>query len=70
MSSSRTLLHPTRTETKADLTDRAAREIIDAQTISRDKQIARLRALRLQSETRERAALKAKPAPKARKKAG
>ncbi len=68
MSSSRTLFRPAQTETKADLTDRAAREIIDAQAIARDKQIARLRALRLQSEATERAALKARPAPKSRKK--
>ncbi len=69
MSSSKTLFRLTRTETKADLTDRAAREIIDAQAIVRDKRIARLRSLRLQSEAASRAALKANPAPKARKKA-
>ena len=70
MSSSNTLSRLTRTETKADLTDRAAREIIDAEAIARDNRIARLRSLRLQSEAAERAALKAKPASKARKKAG
>jgi hypothetical protein len=69
MSSSKTLSRLTPTETKADLTDRAAREIIDAQTIARDSRIGRLRTLRLQSEAAERAVLKAKPAPKSRKKA-
>ncbi len=70
MSSSNTLSRLTRTETKAGLTDRAAREIIDAEAIARDNRIARLRSLRLQSEAAERAARKAKPASKARKKAG
>ena len=70
MSSSNTLSRLTRTETKADLTDRAAREIIDAEAIARDNRIARLRSLRLQSEAAELAARKAKPASKARKKAG
>ena len=70
MSSSNTLSRLTRTETKADLTDCAAREIIDAEAIARDNRIARLRSLRLQSEAAERAARKAKPASKARKKAG
>ena len=70
MSSSNTLSRLTRTETKADLTDRAAREIIDAEAIARDNRIARLRSLRLQSEAAERAARKTKPASKARKKAG
>ena len=70
MSSSNTLSRLTRTETKADLTDRAAREIIDAEAIARDNRIARLRSLRLQGEAAERAARKAKPASKARKKAG
>ena len=60
MSSSNTLSRLTRTETKADLTDRAAREIIDAEAIARDNRIARLRSLRLQSEAAERAARKAK----------
>lgn len=69
MSSSKTYLRLTPTETKADLTDRAAREITDAQTIARDKQIARLKSLRLQSEAAERADLKARPASKPRKKA-
>jgi hypothetical protein len=69
MSSSKTLPRPTRSEAKADITDRAAREIIDAETNARDNRIARLRSLRLQSEAAERAAPKAKPAPKARKKA-
>ena len=45
-------------------------EIIDAEAIARDNRIARLRSLRLQSEAAERAARKAKPASKARKKAG
>ena len=70
MSSSNTLSRLTRTETKADLTDRAAREIIDAEAIARDNRIARLRSLRLQSEAAERAGRKGNPAPKARKKAG
>lgn len=70
MSSSKTLSRLTRTETKADLTDRAAREIIDTEATARNQRIARLRSLRLQSEAAERAARKATPAPKARKKAG
>lgn len=69
MSSSRILPRPTRSETKAEITDRAAREIIHARAMARDKQIARLRSIRLESEAAERAALKAKPASKARKKA-
>lgn len=69
MSSSKTLFRPTRSETRADVTDRAAREIIDAQAAARNQQMARLRSLRLQSEAAERAASKAKPASKSRKKA-
>jgi hypothetical protein len=68
MSSSKTLFQPTRMETRADITDRTAREIIDAQATARNQQIARLRSLRLQRQTVEQAALKAQPAPTSRKK--
>lgn len=75
MSASKTLFRATRSETRADVTDRAAREIIDAETTARNQRIARLRSLRVQSEAAVRAAAardvpKVKPAPKARKKAG
>lgn len=70
MSSSRTVARPTRSETKAEITDRAAREIIEARVTARDKKIARLRTLRLQSEAAERAAVKAQPASGKRRKAG
>ena len=69
MTSSKTPFRPTRMETRADITDRAAREIIDAQATARNQQIARLRSLRLQSQSVKQAALKAQPAPTSRKKA-
>lgn len=70
MSASKTLFRATRSETRADVTDRAAREIIDAEATARNQQIARLRSLRLQSEAAARNVSQAKPAAKSRKKAG
>lgn len=70
MSGSNTLFRATRSETRADVTDRAAREIIDAEAAARNQRIARLRSLRLQSEAAARDLSKAKPAPKSRKKSG
>ncbi|MGN7871531.1 hypothetical protein [Paracoccus sp. 22332] len=72
MSASKTLFRATRSETRADVTDRAAREIIDAEAAVRNQRMARLRSLRLQSEAavREAAARdvpQAKPAAKSRK---
>ena len=69
MSASKTLFRATRSETRADVTDRAAREIIDAEAAARNQRIARLRSLRLQGEAAARDVPKAKPAAKARKKA-
>jgi hypothetical protein len=43
-------IRPTRAETKADITDRAAREIIDAETAERQSKTERLRAARLGQE--------------------
>ena len=70
MTASKTLFRVTRSETRADVTDRAAREIIDAEAAARNQRIARLRSLRLQSEAAARQVSKAKPAAKPRKKAG
>ncbi|MCZ0964543.1 hypothetical protein [Paracoccus benzoatiresistens] len=70
MSASKTLFRATRSETRADVTDRAAREIIDAEAAARNQRIARLRSLRLQSEAAARDVSKTKPARKSRKKAG
>lgn len=70
MTTSTALLRATRSETRAELTDRAAREIIDAEAIARNQRIARLRSLRLQSEAALRDVPKAKPVTKSRKKAG
>ncbi|MCZ0963791.1 hypothetical protein [Paracoccus benzoatiresistens] len=70
MSVSKTPFRATRSETRADVTDRAAREIIDAEATARNQRITRLRSLRLQSEATAREVSKAKPAPKSRKKAG
>lgn len=68
MSSSKALFRPTRQETRADVTDRAAREIIESDANAQQQQIVRLRSARLKKEAAEEAAQQVKPAPKARKK--
>ena len=50
-----TLFRPTKQESKADSTDRAAREIIDAEDAARRKKIEGLRSARLASEAAARA---------------
>lgn len=67
MSSTKTLFRATKQETRADVTDRAAREIIDAETAAREQQIARLRTARLRKEAAERTAARAAPVPRQRK---
>ena len=54
---------PSRTETKADITDRIAREIIQSETDRRHALTEKLKAARLEQEAM---AIKAAPAPKAR----
>jgi hypothetical protein len=49
-------LKPSRQETKADATTRAAREIIDSEAIAREAKTERLRAARLAQETTARPA--------------
>lgn len=53
MQPSNTLFPPTRRATRAEVTDRAAREIITAQRDAQRKQTARLRAARLEKEAAE-----------------
>lgn len=55
-------LKPSRQETKADTTTRAAREIIDGEASAREAKTQRLRAARLAIEAID------KPAPAAKKK--
>ncbi len=55
-------LKPSRQETKADTTTRAAREIIDSEASAREAKTQRLRAARLAIEAID------KPAPAAKKK--
>lgn len=62
-----TLFRATRQESKADITDRAAREIIEAETVARQQQMERLRASRLMKEAADRAAAQAASSPKAKK---
>ena len=52
---------PTRQETKADATDRAAREIIRDEGAARDAKTAALRAARLQQEDSDQQPEKAAP---------
>ena len=66
--SSTTVSRATRAETRADVTDRVAREIIETETAARQQQIARLRSKRLRKEAAERAAKgTTAPLPKQRK---
>ena len=60
---------PSRSETKAEITDRTAREIIKTETERRNAKTERLRAARLEQEARALAAAAAEPAkkPRARK---
>jgi|GEM_PF-4852556 len=62
MSSANTLSRAARQVTRADVTDRIAREIIATETARRQQQTARLRSARLRKEAAERAA---KPAARA-----
>ncbi|MBU2105902.1 hypothetical protein [Mesorhizobium sp. 10J20-29] len=48
-------------EEKAARTHKASRQIMDAETVSREKKTARLRALRLEKEEAEQAAIAAAP---------
>ncbi|MRX49547.1 hypothetical protein GI374_03625 [Paracoccus sp. S-4012] len=70
MSSTRALFTTSRPETRADITDRAAREIIEAETAARRQLIARLRSARLRKEAAERTVKRAAPLPKRNKAAG
>ena len=54
MRSRETLFAPARQQSRADITDRAAREIIEAETVARHQQIARLRSARLRKEAADR----------------
>lgn len=56
MSSTDTLSRAARQATRADVTDRIAREIIAAETARRQQQTARLRSARLRKEAAERVA--------------
>lgn len=56
MSSANTLSRAARQATRADVTDRIAREIIATETARRQQQTARLRSARLRKEAAERAA--------------
>ncbi|MEO1701639.1 MAG: hypothetical protein AAFR71_06250 [Pseudomonadota bacterium] len=59
----------TRTETKAEITNRAARAVIDAETQSREAKTAKLRRARIENEKRIAAspdAAKPKPAKTSR----
>ena len=67
MSSTNTLFRATKQETRADVTDRIARELIAADLAGRQQQTARLRAARLRKEAAERAAKPVAPARKPRK---
>ncbi|MFA5538781.1 MAG: hypothetical protein WCZ72_10975 [Gemmobacter sp.] len=60
---------PARKPTRAEITDRAAREIITAQRDAQRRQIARLRAARLKREAADRSAQKVNAASPQRKKA-
>lgn len=48
-------------EEKAARTHKASRQIMDAETVSREKKTARLKALRIQKEEAEQAAIDAAP---------
>ncbi|MGK2286075.1 hypothetical protein [Pedomonas sp. V897] len=57
---------PSRSETRAEITDRTAREIIQSETERSRAKTERLRAARLEQEARALAAAAAEPAPKSR----
>ena len=59
MSFTNTLSRAARQETRADVTDRIAREIITAETVQRQQQTASLRAARLKKEALEHGAKRA-----------
>lgn len=61
MQSRETLPRRSRQESRADSTDRAAREIIDAEGAAHEEKTVRLRSARLAREAAERAA---QPAPR------
>ena len=69
MNLSTTHFAPASKLTRADITDRAAREIITAQRDARRQQTARLRAARLKKEAAESAAQTAGAASPQRKRA-
>jgi hypothetical protein len=60
---------PSRAESKADATDRAARTIIDGEAARREAKTERLRLARLAREEAEAAAAPVKPKVAAKKKA-
>lgn len=66
MSFTSTQFQATRPETRAEVTDRIAREIIDAENAAREQQVERLRTARLRKEAAERSAPRPAPAPKRR----
>lgn len=65
MSSTITISRTTRQQTRADLTDRIAREIVAAETAKRQEKTARLRLSRLERDAIEQAD---KPTASAKKK--
>lgn len=69
MSSTKTLFRSIKQESRADVTDRAAREIIEAQTAARTQQTARLRSARMIKETAERTVSQSAAIPGKRKSA-
>ena len=60
---------PTRKPTRAEITDRAAREIISAERDAQRQQVARLRAARLKLEAAEKSAQRASTTSTQKKKA-
>lgn len=68
MNSSKAPFKPSRQEARADVTDRAAREIIETEATLRHQKIARLRTVRLDREAAARATPPVVPTPKSRKK--
>lgn len=67
MSSTTTLPRPTSKESRAEVTDRIAREMIEAETARRQQQTARLRSARLKREAVQSPAAPAAPVKKPRK---
>lgn len=60
---------PSKSESKAETTNAAARAILDAEAARRDAKTARLRAARIAAEEATPAAAPVKSAPKSRRKA-